>query len=371
MNQIILIDDDPKFREEFEKRFRELEISSSLTYFRTVDEFEKGYSSLNKVEIGVFIFDLSINKGEDTSRTFAIADKIKKIYSDERYIIIIHSGYLSYFEDFNESGTVYKIEKDSKSISTICEKIKLFEESNFMDLFRKEGYIEGILIKELHKSFTNQFKGEEIINLLDSIKHSSGDKLAERTKDVFCRIAVGSLYQNLHEKNIGNHSEEPVLLNSIENYYYRTSFHKYMTGDIFKSAYRNFVIVLNPRCNLANNKFTDLLYCSINPFTTENLKTYKNESDVRKGLTDNVTSSLISDRYRFLPRTPKFDGGLIDFNTYKTASPEVFDKDFTRYISLTDDLVNDIVRKFSSYIVRGGVYENETKEAQFYFQTLA
>lgn len=369
---ILLVDDEPLFKEQFNEKIDLLGINSRLLHFNNVDELRKTLTEIKESSIKFLIFDLCTQQGETESRVFQVSSFIDEFYKKYRNIIFIHSGYLHNFDDYESDGTVFKIEKGPRSIENICNKIKTFEASNFYNLFCQGGIIERNFMDQIHSAFRIQFSGNEIIQIIESVRSSNPSRLEERIEEVFIRIAVKSLYHNLYNKTVSvseTDKIEDVNINAIENYYRRTSEYKYWTGDIFRSIDTgNYVIIINPRCNCSNQKIHHILYCHINILDESQIKNFSKEDGFKKGMTDNVTSSLIGDRYRFLPRTPKFVGGLVDFNMIESLLDTDFYSKYKLHISTSDDLANDIVRKCSSYLVRGGIYVNETKEALYYFK---
>jgi len=372
-NYIVLVDDEEKFKEEFKSKIAELGIKHELLYFKDVAGLVDALTKIDPSEIKFIIFDLCTSKGETESKIFKVDPQIDSFYKNHRIIIFIHSAYLHNYEKYPNEGTLYKIDKDAKSINNICQIIKTFEDSNFQNIFSQKGILETDFMTQIHEAFRSQFKANEIVTIINSIRESSkGGDPSKRVLEVFTRIAVKSLYHNLYsETSISpeGSSIEDISINAIENYYIRTAKYKYWTGDIFKSKKTDeYIIILNPRCNISNNKIEHLIFCKIHPFSPEQLKAFLKEENVRKGLTDDVKFSIIGDRFRFLPKTPKFSGGLIDFNTLSSLLPEEFLKKYDLQISISDDLTNDIIRKCSSYLVRGGVYINESKEALYYLK---
>ncbi len=81
-------------------------------------------------------------------------------------------------------------------------------------------------------------------------------------------------------------------------------------------------------------------------------------------------SQLIGDKFRFLSKTPLFDGGFINFSKHFSLTKDKFLSNFKYLISLNEETTNDIVRKFSSYISRGGVSTVDFEEAKYYLKSL-
>lgn len=373
---ILLIDDRPEFHEQFAKQFQLLKISLELICFSKVEDLKEHISHLKESgeisKLKSLIIDLSNTKDEEISKSFSVKNIIEDSYYNNSIPIFIHSGYLNYYSDFDDKGSIIKVKKNIDSVNSICKMLKSMIDSGFLDIFCINGILQQNFFKELHDAFTEQFKGNEIIKIINSIEHSHpGDiKVSkERTIDTFRRIAIRSVYQNLlsAKKSVETDTIKEVHINAVENYYRRTSEFKYWTGDIFKENNSNEnVVVLTPRCNISNDKFFELLICKLKPLSGEYLTAFKKEANLKKGLTDDVTLIHIAERYRFLVPTPQFEGGIIDFNFCFTKERETFLKDYTYAISLVDDLTNDMVRKFTAYLSRGGVSVTELKEALFY-----
>ena len=96
----------------------------------------------------------------------------------------------------------------------------------------------------------------------------------------------------------------------------------------------------------------------------------KGEKSLRTSITDDVTNKRIGERFRFLPPTPQYKGGFVNFNAMFTKKTDEILNNYTNTISLSDELTNDIVRKFSTYLQRGGISETEFKESHHYVLTL-
>ena len=129
-------------------------------------------------------------------------------------------------------------------------------------------------------------------------------------------------------------------------------------------------IIVTPRCNVGHNNFDELLLCKISKIDDE----VKNEFlNVKKGLEvfkKHVTDDKkVGERHRFLPPTPQFIGGFVDYKTIFSLNTESFKKDYLYLISLSDELTNDVVRKLSAYLMRGGISETDFNESLFYLKT--
>ena len=222
----ILLEDEQVVRDGFEQLFSDLEIDMDIISCKKPEEFENAISKKDiRDRLKVLIMDLSNTLSEATSQKYKAADYIKKEYDENRIPIFIHSGNLEHYKELEDQGTVFKIEKSKTSIQTICEDIKLMKDSDFFNVFCNNGSLDQKVMTELHKAFINQFKDFEIKEIIKSIKDSSGDntnKLKERAKEIFERIAIRSLYTNWMSAKFSEVEESIVEIKLIA-YLLRTS----------------------------------------------------------------------------------------------------------------------------------------------------
>jgi hypothetical protein len=366
---LVVFDDKEEFRKVYAQQFSNLGIQMPVKECETKAEVRKLLADKGFMkDVKLLIFDLSTSKVEAETLNFEILDDINSSYQHYSIPIFIHSAFADKIDErYDNLGTLFKIKKSDKSIEEILNKILTFYESGFLDMFSPGGYIELELFKEIHKAFNGQFQGNEIEATILSIKHSNATQFKERVKLVFERIAIRTLYQNLLSAKTHPESNkiEEILINAIEHYYRRKSDFKVWTGDIFEDDQKKQFVILTPRCDINNDVCKGrYISCSIEPLNPEILKKM-GSSDIQKYLTDNPQQSGI--KYRFLIPAPNYVGGKVDLTDYFFALKSDFDVSKYKYIiSLSDELTNDIVRKFSSYILRGGISASEISEASFY-----
>ena len=276
-------------------------------------------------------------------------------YHKNRIPIFIHSGFIKLYINFDGKGSVFKIEKSSDSILKICNKIKLMEESGFLNIFCIRGFIERKIMEELHKAFTEQFKNNDIENIIESIKKiTDTDKFSDRIKKVFKRIAIRSLLTELLSPDIDEKGEViEEFLSSTEHYIRRINKIVVWTGDIFKNKKTDdYIFILTPRCNVLRNK--QILCC---PFQLGEI--IKKEDKISKMLQGDPT---VSGYNRFLPPSPIFKGGKLVLANHKMIDKEDISNNYERIITLSDELTNEILGKFGSYFFRSGITPWEEKE---------
>ncbi len=373
----ILLEDEETIRKGFQQLFTDLDIDLDIIPCNNPEEYEKTIVQDEiKNRLRVLIMDLSNTLAEASSQKYKAAEYIKKEYNGNRIPIFIHSGNLEHYNELDDQGTVIKIEKSKSSIQSICEDIKLMKDSDFLDIFCNNGSLDQKIMAELHKAFINQFKNSEIKEIIKSIKDSSGgdnSKLKERAKETFERIAIRSLYSNWMSAKLSEEEDSivEIKLNSIEHYYRRTSSFDFWTGDVFfNNQTQEMCIIVTPRCNVGHNNFDELLLCKISKINDEITKEFLN---VKKGLDafkKHITDDKkVGERHRFLPPSPQFIGGFVDYKTIISIEIENFKKNYTYLISLSDELTNDVIRKLGAYLMRGGISETNFNESLFYLKS--
>lgn len=372
----ILLEDEKIVRDGFQQLFADLEIDLDIIPCDKPEEYEKVISQDNvRNRLKVLIMDLSNTLAEAASLKYKAAEYIEKEYNENRIPIFIHSGNLEYYKELEDQGTVFKVEKSKTSIQAICEDIKLMKDSDFLDVFCSNGSLDRKIMTELHRAFINQFKAFEIREIIKSIKSSSAEnvnELKDRSKEIFERIAIRSLYANwISAKSIGEkESIEEVKLNSIEHYYRRTSPFDFWTGDVFlEKETQEMCIVLTPRCNVGHKNFDELLLCKISKINEEIYKEFLNTKKGLDAFKKHITDDKkVGERNRFLPPSPQFIGGFVDYKTIFSIKADDFNVNYSYLISLSDELTNDVTRKLGAYLMRGGISETDFNESLFYLK---
>lgn len=371
---VILLENEKDIRDTFTNLFEDLDLNLKLVECSNPQEYEKALEqSKTNNDLRAIIIDLSNSDKEEDTKQYKASEYIKQEFEVNRIPIFIHSGNLEYYTELSDKGTVFKTPKEKESAKSICSLLKKMDDSGFLNIFCLGGELEKTLMDEVHSTFVEQFKGKEIESIIDSISNSSKDNLIIRTKEVFERIAIRNVFENWNSaSDKGTEGIKEVQLNAIEHYYRRTSAFDFWTGDVYKSIStpENKCIILTPRCNVGHQNFDELLLCRIQVITEQKLKELtgkKGEEKLRKNITDH---EIVGERYRFLPPTPQFSGGLVDFKSVFTLSPQSINDNWEREVTLSNELTNDVVRKYANYTLRGGISETEFEEAHHYVKTL-
>lgn len=367
---ILVFDDKPEYRDIFDDFITSENIELEIHKCATGAELRAALQNpeiLNKLKI--VIFDLSQNGEEAGSFKFTIVEDIQNQYANEAIPIIIHSAFSDKISDFENSGTVFKIKKSASSVKEICSKIKQFYDSGFLEIFCRGGKLEKEIHREIQNAFVHQFMGNEISSILNSMMHAFPEGYKPRVQHVFQRIAIRSLYQKLMvETSSDMKSESEILMNAVEHYHRRRLNPPIWTGDIFSGSDGREIIILTPRCDIANGVCQNgYLSCNILPLEDAKKKEFAKGDKVKNFLVDNPVNTGL--KYRYLIPTPLYHGGKIDLTSYHITTTPSFgglDKKYNYVISLSDELTNEVVNKFAAYIQRSGISNSELTEAAFY-----
>ncbi len=324
------------------------------------EDFEKAIKEYSR-NLRCLIFDLwgeipdKEEAGEGHSK---FLEDIKRSYADFNIPIFIYTGHLEKVTpELQNCGTVFAVDKD-EGINVIYDKIILFHESGFLEVFCPGGILEDQLHKDLHMAFTQQFKGgEDLVNIINSIKGSTETKIfSQHTKRIFKRIAIRSLLSDLisPEKNEEGEIIEEHL-SSTEHYIMRINPIDVWTGDIFKKKEaEEYIYILTPRCNIIRND--TILYC---PFALGEI--IKAEDKISKMLQGDPE---VSGYGRYLPPSPTFKGGKLLVSKFNMISRQDILQDYERIITTSDELTNEILGKFGAYFFRTGITPWDPIEAK-------
>lgn len=347
--KVIFYDDDDTIISQFEELMGGSEFE--LVKYTDLDVLRKDIAGNSKLfeDARALIFDLARNKAEGgLSKDFEILKDIEEKFHQYRIPIFIHSAFANDIENFQNNGTVWKIEKSGTSISQIVETITKLDESGFLEAFTPGGIIEQNLFAELHKSFTEQFRKGEIEKIINSIKLDNPDQFRIRAIEVFKRIAVRSLMSEV---------QAPLLtqrggVNPIEHYYRRISKVDLWTGDILKEKNSDFhLLVITPRCNVLRDD--NLLVCPIEVGDfPNNTVSNKDKDKVGHALNDKPE---VSGYNRYIPPSPIFDGGKVLLSNYSIIDRKTLIANYEKLISLSDELTNELLGKFGAYFFRTGI----------------
>ncbi len=320
-----------------------------------------------KSSVRVLILDLAANKKEEDFGKFEIVGEIKNSYDTLRVPIFIHSGHLDLYEDFPHKGTIFKIGKGAASAKEMFDKIKLLQDSGFIDIFSPSGRIEEKIMQELHNAFTKQFLGGEIEAIIRSVNPEPVATYKDRIANIFERISYRALLNSLlSPTNMPEEGPKERQLNAVEFYYRRIDNRPLWTGDILsKKDNKEKILVLTPRCDIGKQS-DSVLVCKVLDLDHKKLK--DSISKLKEAINDNA--EFTKGKYRFLPPNPLFQGGKVDYSSHYSISKQILKDEYDLVLTLADELVNDIAGKFAAYLLRSGVPETDAGEIQKYLEQI-
>lgn len=342
--------------------FDQLELPIEYVCCSNVEEFKEKVA-YHQANLKAVIFDL-LEKDEEIKdyKQSPFSEAISSTFKQFNVPVFVYSGYLEGFNDFNYNGTVIKIDKGNEdAFKAVADKLVLFHNSGFLDVFCPNGRIESLLKTDLHEAFVKQFNNtDDIEKIIQSIS-VKGENNVERVAEVFTRIAIKSLMSRL---NAPKHDENGNIIitsvNYIEHYVKRISSFEFWTGDIFeKNDSDERILIITPRCNVASKGVSLLLVCKIEPNFPVTSK-----DKIIAALNDNPNASGYSGR--FLPPSPIFSGGKVDFISTKTLKKEDLTNNYHILCTLSDDLTNEILGKFGAYFLRTGIPPFNYEELKSY-----
>jgi hypothetical protein len=348
---VVHLEDKPNLRESYKNLESQLALNIEYVQCASQQELQELIEERGE-QIKCLIFDLfgdSPETNELQHNEAEFLNKIKESFSNFNIPIFIYSAFIDRIDDqFINDGTVFKISKD-ESIEVIFNKIKIFEESGFLNIFSKGGLIDEEIRKDINKAFRLQFtKNHQILDVIKQIKAAHQNNYVPRVQSVFRRVAVRSLMSGLLSPRTEiDGTIENETVNTIEHYVQRLSPYKFWTGDIFKNGNEEHILILTPRCDVANDRFNTLLVCPLKLGFEP-----KKPDEVRRALNGDIKKSGYS---RFLAPSPVFPGGEAKLSEYFFIPKETVTADFIKVITLSDELINEISSRFSTIFLRTGI----------------
>jgi hypothetical protein len=385
---ITVVEDVDEIRNELKASIEHaLNYTVEVKTFATNTDFEQYQASDEfSQSVRASIFDLANNKNEaNPGQSFSIKEYIEKNYYNFRVPIFIHSAYLRKLPEFNDLGTIFKIAKSPESIDRICELLVLMNDTGFLDVFSPNGELEKRHPQDLHEVFTSQFRKngaelEEILNLLKTC-HQDADKCKERVNAVFQRMALRALVNKLNSRAMTDNGPDSTRVNILEHFYRRTNIDvaPIWTGDILENtADGTRVYVMKPKCDLERVNPTEdaginVLVCPVIP---KKFPTYSSSAGEKKqkGEREAIDSAakhnpFLGIKTRIIPPSIFYpnegsypEGSAVDLTDPMTLKYGTLAQEYRYLVTLSDDFINEIATRFSSYLVRPGIVEIDPNE---------
>src|SRR6266581_4780833 len=133
--KVVFYDNEPEFTTQFQKLMAES--GFEIVTFNDISTLRKNLGDpkfMNGVK--ALVFDLAKDTQEASEMTnFEIIKDIKEKFHSIRIPIFIHSAFASKIEEFNNYGTVWKMDKTGKSLEEVAETIEKLDDSGFLEAF--------------------------------------------------------------------------------------------------------------------------------------------------------------------------------------------------------------------------------------------
>jgi CheY-like chemotaxis protein len=270
---------------------------------------------------------------------------IRAIKNRLRFPIYVISGYIAELdEDLQEQNVFYKIyERDKISYIEAYKDIYAIYKTGLTNILGGRGVIENYLTHIFWKNLADSY------DLWLTIKDS---------EKLLLRYTLMHVVEFLNRNECGEfelyHPNETYIIPPID-------INKILTGDILKDKRDSIsFIVLTPLCDFAYNKAERIIICQIESLTKsilqKKLKLIKKNTETEKNTTDvkNIIKNNYSNKYYFLPKTDKFDGGLINFQKVSSLRSKQIQEQFYKTATISHYFIKDIISKFSYYYSRQG-----------------
>jgi hypothetical protein len=146
----------------------------------------------------------------------------------------------------------------------------------------------------------------------------------------------------------------------------------YWTGDIWQTINEpnNHIILLSPRCDIAQAKLENLIVCQIDSNEGDLAALGKDKKKRLQNLESLLRDNVLGKAIRHLPKSPVFAGGKVDLSKHKTILKSQLAPDYKYIVTLSDDLTNEILGKFAYYFLRTGINTISAEEFNQYLELL-
>ncbi|EME8152979.1 hypothetical protein MM787_002559 [Enterococcus faecium] len=338
MYKILLIEDQPTDIESCSGTLERMNYGENKYELITAPNFEEGKKKL-KEDIDCAIIDIKLDE-ENTGN-----DLLDIIQKDLRIPVAVMTG----TPDTNlPEGSPIKIyKKGNTNYQEIIE--NLYEESS-TGLFNVIGG-KGIIEETMNKVFWQNLYPN--INIWKDMKNREENI---NTEQILLRYAIGHIQEILDSESVYQVEEMYICPPINENL---------QTGSVLmRKNDSSFHVVLSPPCDLVvrangETKTNHILLVEI-----ENAKilipkiiqkTGATNKKSKKSLIKKIVTNNYNEYSHWLPKNPKFDGGIINFRMVSTTSLEELNKSYEKpIVKIQDHFTKSILSRFSSYYARQG-----------------
>jgi hypothetical protein len=291
---------------------------------------------------GAFI-DLKLNSGAPVDENDG-NELVASIYGKLRFPVIVLTNTPGAFDaKFPKSSFLEVLTKTDVQYNDILKRIVAIHRTGITPILGGKGKIEKMLSDIFWKHIS------ETLPAFVVQKQTTPEWDVEK---VLLRYISAHILEYL-EVSIENNFE---AFSVIEFYIKPSVKGKIFTGDIVKDKHSgNFLIVLTPACDLATDvkrpkpkaEYVTVAWIE----EIEKIEKDRNSGDVKR-----LKSNSHDLKYHYLPKTPLFKGGYVNFQNLSGIPVSEFEnnKSFEIECIVTNPFRKDIVSRFSNYYSRQG-----------------
>lgn len=315
---------------------------------QSVTNYNDSLEILLTEDFDVAIIDLSLDQISAEPSELGGNKLINIIRKKLRIPIIIRTGLPTHFE-------AKEIDKDNNFLEIFSKDQSVDNILNMVVKWFKSGLTQTLGTNGILEYYLNIFFWKQIsLNIQEW--EESGQTSKEQEKSLLrYTLNVLQSYLEIDSESGGYDSFHPAEV------YIKPPVNEedLMFGDILKNS-DEYYLILTPSCEMAQNKFRNLLICKVVSFTDvelfSNEKTAyldtpstKKKSNLEKWFRNSHSNSL---SYHFLPEYSDFPGGFLDFQNIRSVNVE--DGEYIKIATVTNQFAKDISGRFTMYYARQG-----------------
>jgi hypothetical protein len=278
---------------------------------------------------------------------------VKKILEELRFPVIVRSGFTSSLDEELEEQLCpfFKIyERTEKRIEELLDEIVEIYKTGITRFLGKDGRIASKVDNYLHKIFWKH------------ISHSFDDLMepSSNNENVLLRYILTHLIEYLSLPDSGSShlyfNGEMYIIPNINDVLF--------TGVLLKkNDSEDFYVILTPACDMVlrkNGKIKASKILLVNIEDINNVGELKEEmtkqskKDKKRKMVKEFLKNNFSLYYHFLPPSPGFPGGFINFREVNSWEEIDIKSSFKIVGRITQPFLKDIIARFSAYYARQG-----------------
>jgi hypothetical protein len=281
------------------------------------------------------------NEGDDNSDDKSGNDLIDYIAKSMRIPLAIYTSNLDKVDETSLVVKSLQFDRTKKTFSDVFDALIDYSKKDVFSVLGEGGTFDNILSEIYWHAINpnidmwNKYKENniEIDKVLSRLFASYISPLIEKNSDIKC-------------------FPEEVLLTPLQK-------SKIRFGGIH-SKDEGYIIVLNPSCDLEQNKIEKVIFCLIDEFSDEDKnKIVKPDGNFTSKYVDNIDKIMRNgfdeQNLHSLPALNDFRGGRINFRKIESLTKSEFTDTYgDRIFQVSERFTNDIQSRFSSYLARQG-----------------